>query len=770
MNFIEGSIMNNTILISSLSTEKLSALSEELGLSLNLEEMIRLKNYFLDLGREPTDVELQAMGQAWSEHCCYKSSKLYLKKYFENLRTENTILQMEDDAGVMGFNEEYAYVLKMETHNHPSAVEPYGGSATGVGGILRDILCMGAQPIAVLDSLYFGTDFQDSVEGRLTTRFVIENVVAGIRDYGNRVGIPTVSGSVNFHEKFIGSPLVNAGCLGVAKRSEISRSRVSKAGEFLVLAGGRTGRDGIHGVNFASRIQDSKDKDRNRAVQLGNPILKEPLIHAVLEANEKKLIAGMKDLGGGGLSSSAGEMCLAGNCGGEIFLDKVITKERGMEPWEIWISESQERMLLSVKEENLSALQAIFSSWDVETSVIGRSVNGKNMKLFFGKDTVMDLPLQFLTSGPIYARPFRIKRELVKIYPFPVEPGDYTEAIKEVISDPNVCARFNIVRQYDHTVRGNSIVRPFTGTPNSETHSDGNVLKVLDDSMEGLVMTTGCNVNATSIDVYSGTINSLSEALRNIICSGGKPNSVVDSLNFGNPENPDVLGHFIESVRAISDFCKEMALPVVAGNVSFYNNYNGIEIPPVPNIMMVGLIKDIRKAISTEFKKPGNSIAIIGSSTYDLSGSVYLNTIKYPSHGFEKTIIPDLRLLREKFLECVNENLIVSAHDVSSGGLISTILEMCFGYELGATVDFSFISNSRSYNKLFAEGGNRIVVEILPENVEKVKSILGDVRMEVMGSVSSTRNIKVSDCGRVLIDEDIAEFKNAWETGLDNII
>ena len=298
--------MKNTILISSLSSEKLSALSEELGLSLSLEEMIRLKNYFLELGREPTDVELQAMGQAWSEHCCYKSSKLYLKKYFENLRTENTILQMEDDAGVMGFNEEYAYVLKMETHNHPSAVEPYGGSATGVGGILRDILCMGAQPIAVLDSLYFGTDFQESAEGRLTTRFVIENIVAGIRDYGNRVGIPTVSGSVNFHEKFIGSPLVNAGCLGVAKRSEISRSRVSKAGEFLVLAGGRTGRDGIHGVNFASRIQDSKDKDRNRAVQLGNPILKEPLIHAVLEANEKKLIAGMKDLGGGGLSSSAG--------------------------------------------------------------------------------------------------------------------------------------------------------------------------------------------------------------------------------------------------------------------------------------------------------------------------------------------------------------------------------------------------------------------------------------------------------------------------------
>ena len=762
--------MKDTILITDLNNESLLKLSNSMGLSLNIEEMIRLRNYFRQLGREPTEVELQAMGQAWSEHCCYKSSKLYLKRYFENLKTENTILQMEDDAGVMGLDHDYTYVLKMETHNHPSAVEPYGGAATGVGGILRDILCMGAQPVAVLDSLYFGTDFQDKPEDRLTTRFIIENVVGGIRDYGNRVGIPTVSGSVNFHEGYIGSPLVNAGCLGIAKKNEICRSRVGGINEILVLAGGRTGRDGIHGVNFASRVQESEDKDRNRAVQLGNPIIKEPLIHAVLEANSKKLISGMKDLGGGGLSSSAGEMCLAGNCGGMIYLDRIITKEKGMKPWEIWISESQERMLLSVKEENLKEIQDIFNAWDVETAVIGESVSGKNMKLVYEDEIVMDLPLQFLTSGPIYARPFKTRKEGAKVYPFPVEMEDYLEVIREVISNPNVCARFNIVRQYDHTVRGNTIVKPFTGIPNSETHSDANVIRAMNENRKGLVLTAGCNVNATFIDAYNGTINTLSEAVRNIICSGGSPDSVVDSLSFGNPENPAVLGQFVDSVKAISDFCREMHLPVVAGNVSFYNNYKGTDIPPTPNIMMVGVIDDVKNCITTEFKSPGNLIVLIGSSNYDLSGSVYLKNIGYPSHGFEKTNIQELRLMKENVQKCISSKLIISAHDVSSGGLIATVLEMCFGYELGASLDLSYISNSRTYNKLFAEGGNRIVAEVAEENLQKLTKLLGDVRMEIIGKVLESHNIDVSDSGRLLFNEDILTFKKAWEKGLDNII
>jgi phosphoribosylformylglycinamidine synthase len=296
------------------------------------------------------------------------------------------------------------------------------------------------------------------------------------------------------------------------------------------------------------------------------------------------------------------------------------------------------------------------------------------------------------------------------------------------------------------------------------------VIKVIDEGRKGLVLTAGCNVNATVVDAYNGTINTLSEAVRNIICSGGTPDSVVDSLSFGNPENPAVLGQFVDSLKAISDFCKEMHLPVVAGNVSFYNNYRGTDIPPSPNIMMVGIIDDVKDCITTEFKTPGNLIVLIGSSNYDLSGSVYMKSIGYPSHGFEKTNVQELRLIKENVQKCISNKLIVSAHDVSSGGLISTILEMCFGYELGASIDLSYISNSRTYNKLFAEGGNRIVAEVSPDNIQKLTKMLGDIRMEIMGKVLDSRTIDVSDSGRLLFNEDILSFKTLWEKGLDNII
>ena len=371
-----------TVKISDLDQVSLLKLSERMGLSLNNEEMARLKHYFLKMGREPTETELQAMGQAWSEHCCYKSSKFYLKKYLGGLKTDYTVLAMEDDAGIVRIEGDTNYAVKMESHNHPSAIEPYGGAATGVGGILRDILCMGAQPVAVIDSLYLGDGKSEKKRGMLNTKFLVNMVVGGIRDYGNRVGIPTVAGHLFFGKEFESVPLVNAGCVGIVKDKDIRRSRVGGHGEILILAGGKTGRDGIHGVNFASRTLVSDNAENRKAVQLGNPIIKEPLIHAVLEANSAGLISGMKDLGGGGLSSAAGEMCLAGESGGEIHLEKVLLKESNMSPWEIWVSESQERMLISAHEEDVEKISEIMERWDIDHSVIGKSVPGKRMKLF----------------------------------------------------------------------------------------------------------------------------------------------------------------------------------------------------------------------------------------------------------------------------------------------------------------------------------------------------------------------------------------------------
>ncbi|MCL4438629.1 MAG: AIR synthase-related protein, partial [Candidatus Thermoplasmatota archaeon] len=379
--------------ISGLSETELDSLSSNLSLGLDVEEMQRLQHYFQSMGRDPTDIELQAMAQAWSEHCCYKSSKYYLKKYFSGLSRGNAILAMEDDAGVVEFDDQYAYVIKMESHNHPSAIEPYGGAATGVGGILRDILCMGAQPVALLDSIYLGETWKKHDKGGLSPRFIFENIVGGIRDYGNRVGIPNVAGSVDFDSTFTRNPLVNAGCVGIVRKDRISRSRASNVGDVFLLCGGGTGRDGIHGVNFASEnMKDSSSSNRG-VVQLGNPIIKEPLIHAVLEANDAGLISGMKDLGGGGLSSSVGEMCLAGGVSAVVDLDRVILKEKGLEPWEIWVSESQERMLLAVNPSNLERIEQIFSLWDVGYSIIGEVVEGKNLILRFGGEIVLDLDL-----------------------------------------------------------------------------------------------------------------------------------------------------------------------------------------------------------------------------------------------------------------------------------------------------------------------------------------------------------------------------------------
>ncbi|EQD34542.1 phosphoribosylformylglycinamidine synthase II, partial [mine drainage metagenome] len=387
-----------------IKDSRLPEISARMKLGLSLDEMIMLKNYFLSLERDPTDIEIHAMAQAWSEHCCYKSSKFYLKKYLSGLRQDYVILAMEDDAGVVEFDDDNVYVLKMESHNHPSAIEPYGGAATGVGGIIRDVLCMGAQPVALLDSLFFGDLRSGHEEGRLDQRFIFNRAVAGIRDYGNRMGIPTVAGSLVFDYTYSGNPLINAGCIGIARRKDIVRSRVTRPGDFLVVAGGKTGRDGIHGVNFASRSVSGKREEDIGSVQLGNPVTEEALTHAVLEATEAGILDGMKDLGGGGLSSSVGELCYAGGLSAVILLDRVPLKEEDMHPWEIWVSESQERMLMAVSKENLPLLDSIMESWGLDHAVIGHTREGSNLKIEFHGEAVLDLDLAFMTSGPVYCR------------------------------------------------------------------------------------------------------------------------------------------------------------------------------------------------------------------------------------------------------------------------------------------------------------------------------------------------------------------------------
>lgn len=748
----------------------LEKLSQSMSLGLSQEEMIMLQNYFKGIGRDPTDVEMQAMAQAWSEHCCYKSSKFYLRKYFGGLEKHDAILAMEDDAGVVAFDDDYAYVLKMESHNHPSAIEPYGGAATGVGGIIRDVLCMGAQPIALVDSVYFGEVWAEEwKEKTLHPRFILNSVVGGIRDYGNRVGLPNVAGSVDFDRSFNHSPLVNAGCIGIVRKDGIIRSFVSKPGDIFILAGGRTGRDGIHGVNFASANLQEKSGKNKSVVQLGNPIVKEPLIHAVLEASDAHIVDGMKDLGGGGLSSSVGEMCLSGGVAAEIDLENVLLKEPAMQPWEIWISESQERMLMAIDPSNLPELSRIFEKWDIEFSVIGRIVEGNNLIIRHNGLTVLDLDLDFLTSGPVYCRNYEIPDRKIIDYVLPAENFNLKELLMKFLANPENCARFNITRQYDHTVRGSTVIRPLSGEPNHETHSDAAIIKPVEQSNRGLAITAGSRYDMVAIDPLAGTLATMTEAYLNILATGSMPNSVVDCINLGNPEDPIIMGQLVQISSAISEFCRKLALPVVAGNVSLYNQYSGTNIKPVPNIMMVGITPDVAHAVSTDFKKAGSSIYIIGKESSSLGGSRLLKFLGIKSSSVPWFDMEELASISGPFIRAAGMDLILAAHDISSGGLIQALLEMSFGSGIGFSVDLSEISPARTIEKLFSEGGERILVEVSQENDEKFMEMLDGIQITRIGSTIEN-SITIKDLQMPVLDGTVEEFREAWVHGLDNYI
>ncbi|WP_337860622.1 phosphoribosylformylglycinamidine synthase subunit PurL [Ferroplasma sp.] len=740
--------------------QELRKIAAELGLT--YDEIVMLRNYFKGVGRNPTDIEIQAIAQGWSEHSCYKSSKIYLKKYFSGLKTDYTILTMEDDAAVISFDDDYAYVVKMESHNHPSAVEPYGGAATGVGGIIRDVLCMGAQPVALIDSLYFGDP--DNEKGNLTERFILNRVVAGIKDYGQRVGIPAVAGSVNFNNVYNGMPLVNAGCIGIVRKDQVVRSRISKEGDLLIVCGGRTGRDGIHGVNFASKVLNASNEENRNAVQLGNPIIKEPLIHAILEANEAKLIDGMKDLGGGGLSSAVSEMLFAGGMSGIINLDKVLLKDSKMEPWEIWVSESQERMFLAINPANLEKINKIFEKWGIEYSVIGKTVKRPNLIINYNGEKILDMELSFLTGGPVYARNYKKPEKDGKIV-LDKEPENYKDFIYSFLSEPNICSRFNIVRQYDFTVRGNTIVKPFTGMPNFETHSDATIIKPVEESYIGLCITSGSIPEMAGIDPYRGTLHILAEGYKNILSSGGIPHAVIDAMNFGNPENPETMYSFIESVHAISDFCKETKLPLVSGNVSFYNETDR-EILPTPNILFTGKIEDIRRSKTVELKHAGNPVYLAGTIIPDLAGSQYSEIMRTKHSKLPYCDIKELMNIKNDISDSLD--YIESMHDISSGGLLTSMLEMSFGGKYGIEADISNIPG-RTNEKLFSELGNGILIEVKKEDEEKFIKAFNRARIMKIGTVIESY-VKISENGRYIVMDNKDKLRSIWEKGLDEYI
>jgi phosphoribosylformylglycinamidine synthase len=749
---------NMEVPLLSADREKLAEISKVTGVGLDTEEMEKIKSHFQVKKRNPTDVEFQALGQAWSEHCSYKTSMPILKEVLLTIEAPQNMVVVEEDAGVVSFDDEYAYVVAFESHNHPSAIEPYGGAATGIGGILRDVVCMGAQPVALIDPLFFGPlDYQEELpRGVKHPKFLFSGVVAGIRDYGNRVGIPTIAGQVFFHQGYLSNCIVNVGCVGVIKKQEIIHSRVGSPGDYFILVGGRTGRDGIHGVTFASaELHENSEHESRSAVQVGDPILKEPLIHACLEANQKGLLTGMKDLGGGGLSCAVGEMAYAAGYGAQISLDGVLLKEQGMASWEIWVSESQERMMLSVAPQHVEEVKAIFGLWDVPCTVLGTVIPEKVLRITHNGTTILEMELDFLTRSPRYRRPYTI-REITPVVPHLEPPEDYTHLLLKLLSSPIICSKEWVIRQYDHEVRGATVIKPLQGRIGYPTHGDAAIIKPLRHSFRGLAITADVNPRWVEIDPYWGAASAVDEVCRNLASVGAVPHSLADCLNFGNPEKPERLGDFVQVAKGLYLVAHAMGISFVSGNVSFYNESHSGAIPPTPTILGVGVAGDIRQCITSDFKQPGNSLYQIGMAEKEMGGSEYYAVRS--AHGNQiPRVDPDILKTRiQSLLKAMKAGYIASCHDISHGGLAACLCEMALGGNMGCSVSIA----GDPEITLFSESNSRFLIEVKRGMDEEVEALFGtDVCR--LGRVTS-QTITLGE----LVDVSLKEIREAWEDTL----
>lgn len=751
--------------------EDLLTTSRDLGLALSLEEMKNIRDYFARKGRNPTDVELQSLGQAWSEHCCYKSSKVFLKEFIFPVQAPYVIDR--GDAGVVEFDNEHAYALRIESHNHPSAVEPYGGAATGIGGIVRDVLCMGARPIALIDPLHFGPldyPYEKLPKGLKHPKYLFNGVVAGIRDYGNRIGVPTVSGCVVFDEGYVGNIVVNVGCVGFARKESLMRNRVKSDEDLFVLVGGRTGRDGIHGVTYASvdLTEEAVEEWHGGAVQLGDPIMKEPLMHACLEAAEMGLLSGMKDLGGGGLSCVIGEMALAGGYGAEVELDKVPLKESGLSPWEIWVSESQERMMLAVHPSNVKRVMEIFDLYDVPATVIGRVIEEKICRVIFRGVTVVEMDLDFYTGGPEYCRVYsvpevpheRVDRE-------PPEPRDPKAVIISLLSSPNIASKELVIRQYDHEVRASTVLKPMQGVVGKAAHGDASVIRPLADSYKALAIATASTPYYTALDAFRGGASAVDEVCRNLVAVGSRPHSLTNCLNFGNPEKSDRLGAFREAVRGIGSVARALNLPIPSGNVSLYNESALGPVPPTPVVLGVGLVADFRKCITSDLKSKGNHVFLVGETKDEMAGSEYYRLVRAKGSSVPGVDTEKLKAGIDGLIAAIDAGHVAACHDLSHGGLAIAAAEMCLGGDIGMRIDVDMLFGHPPHIELFSESNSRWLVEVKNGRKESFPLHFSGIPVRRIGEVGG-RSLRILR-GPKEIALDLRVLRNAWSRPLHRL-
>jgi phosphoribosylformylglycinamidine synthase len=705
------------------------------------------------IGKEPNLTELGIFSVMWSEHCGYKSSRVHLKK----LPTEgkHVIQGPGENAGVLDIGDGQVVVFKIESHNHPSYIEPYQGAATGVGGILRDIFTMGARPIAVLDSLRFGPP--DDAKNRS----VMEGVVSGIAGYGNSIGVPTVGGEVYFDPCYNLNPLVNVFCLGLADKDKIFLAKAEGAGNKVLYVGAKTGRDGIHGATMAS-AEFGKDTEHKRPnVQVGDPFKEKLLLEACLEVMDRGLIVGIQDMGAAGLTCSTTEMAAKGGMGIVVDLDKVPQREVGMTPYEILLSESQERMLMVATPENVAAVQEAFAKWDLDAPVIGEVVEGGRARISFKGEVVVDIPVDAVVNlCPAYTRP--------SVAPAPPPaapaldalplPADLGEAFLKILASPTIADKEWVFRQYDHMVQVNTAFLP---------GADAALLRIKG-SKKALAVTLDCNSLYTRLDPRTGARIAVAEACRNLACVGARPIGVTNCLNFGNPEKPEVMGQFEQAVTGLAEACRTFGIPVTGGNVSFYNDTEGLSIHPTPVLGIVGILDDIRKAVSPGFKAAGDAVVLVGESFEELGGSEYLKVV----HDLEAGAPPAIDLEQEKrnqefLLEAINAGLVRSAHDLSEGGLAVALAESAFhgARRLGCEVDLD--GPLRADALLFGETQSRIVVTCRRANAGRLLELAAarGVPAKAIGRTGAA-DITIRLSGREVLRIPVETAFRVWKDSL----
>lgn len=775
-----------SINIRHLNDKELLELSKERRTALDLAEMQVIQKYYQKIQREPSDVELEMIAQTWSEHCCHKTFraniqtgkkiipgllKTYIRAATEQINAPWVVSAFVDNAGIIDFDDEYQVAFKVETHNHPSAIEPFGGANTGLGGVIRDILGVSAKPIAATDIFCFGkqeVDLNTLPEGTLHPKRIYSGVVAGVQDYGNKTGIPTVNGAIWYDRDYTANPLVYCGCVGLIPKNKHPRNPLT--GDRIVVLGGRTGRDGLRGATFSSMTMDAQTgMVAGASVQIGDPIIAKGLIEVITRARDLNLYHAVTDCGAGGLSSAVGEM--SSEIGAEVDISLVPLKYAGLKPWEIWLSEAQERMVLAVPADHLPALQTLCDTFDIELTNIGFFADHKKIIVRYGEKIVLELANEFLHEGmpkknlvatAISSNP---KEKELKQKNLPI---DYSAILLKLLSHPNIASKEAVIRRYDHEVQGGTVVKPLTGAEN-DGPSDACVLKPQGTKgKKGIVLANGLNPEIGKSDCYAMAVSTIDEAIRNAVATGADPNriAILDNFCWGNPNRPETLATLVDAARGCYDAAIHYGTPFISGKDSLNNEFIGADgqrhaIPGTLLISAIGMIPDITLAVTMDLKKPGNVMYLLGETKNDFVGSHYtLLNEPLPENSTCPNLPAYTPTLYKNLHQAMQKKLVRACHDLSEGGLAVAIAEMCIAGRLGCSLN---LSTDDAKTLLFSESNGRFLVEVEPENCELFESYFMKELCTKIGEVTAEQNLMIYRNKTTILNLPISDLVKAWK-------